>query len=148
MANTGAYCLLPSEIESRLQEAGINPTAQRIAICRYVLCEADHPTPEEVKAWVDQNFPKLSLTTVYNTLRTLVEVGLLQEFRFSHTDTSVYDCNVSKHYHFVDLETGKITDIQPEKVKIEAGLGGGLIAEDYELVIRGKTMGIAKDPVP
>ena len=144
MANIGAHCLSPSEIENRLQAAGVNPTAQRIAICRYVLCEADHPTAEEVKAWVDKNFPKLSLTTVYNTLRTLVEVGLLQEFRFSHTDTSVYDCNISKHYHFVDIETGKITDIQPELVKIEGRLGGGLLPEDYELVIRGKSMSAIK----
>src|SRR5262249_26897232 len=73
-------CLTPIEIENRLNEHGVQPTAQRIAICRYVLCEADHPTAEDVKKWADANFPKMSLATVYNTLGILVAAGLCVSF--------------------------------------------------------------------
>jgi Fe2+ or Zn2+ uptake regulation protein len=55
--------LTAREIEKKLMEAKIAPTAQRIAICRYVFCEADHPTAESVKEWADKNFPKMSLAT-------------------------------------------------------------------------------------
>ena len=68
-----AVCLTPAEIEDRLSRSGVQPTAQRIAIAQYVLCEAEHPTADDVKAWTDLNFPKLSLATVYNTLNVLVK---------------------------------------------------------------------------
>ena len=80
---TKEHCLSPGEIEERLKKAGVQPTAQRIAICRFVLCQADHPTADQVKAWADKNFPKMSLATVYNTLNLWVEAGLLQELRFT-----------------------------------------------------------------
>ena len=42
-------CLSMAEIEEKLKKSGVAATAQRIAICKYVLCEADHPTAEDIK---------------------------------------------------------------------------------------------------
>ncbi|MEZ4820707.1 MAG: transcriptional repressor [Bdellovibrionota bacterium] len=70
------------EIKTRLSLAGVNPTAQRIAICRFVLCDADHPTADDVKTWADKNFPMVSRATVYNTLNTLVQVKILKSACF------------------------------------------------------------------
>jgi Fur family iron response transcriptional regulator len=113
-----SICLTPKEIEERLTAAGVQPTAQRIAICQFVLCEADHPSAEDVKAWADKNFPKLSLATVYNTLGTLVKAGLLREFRFPHTDKVLYDNNLEDHFHFLDEVTGQVIDLPREDVKV------------------------------
>ena len=77
-------CLTVAEIRKLLKENDVQPSAQRIAICRYVLCEADHPTVEDVKLWADSNFPKMSLATVYNTLNLLADVGLVRQIRFPH----------------------------------------------------------------
>jgi Fur family iron response transcriptional regulator len=107
-----------SEIEALLQRAGIAPTAQRLAICRYVFNEADHPTAEDVKGWMDANFPKVSLATVYNTLNLLVEKGVLQEFRLPSLERTVYDCNTSRHSHFVDMDTGEIIDLDDSKLEL------------------------------
>lgn len=68
-----------------LKHAGINATAQRIAVGRYVLLEADHPTADEVKAAVDEVFPKISMATIYNTLHTLEKAGILRAVKLPHT---------------------------------------------------------------
>jgi Fur family iron response transcriptional regulator len=131
-------CLTPAEIERKLNDAGVNPTAQRIAICRYVLCEADHPTAEQVKTWVDGNFPKMSLATVYNTLNILVGAGLLQEIRTPNGGSSIYDCNTSLHHHFVDEESGKIIDIHPDEVRLDLKLSKkGLKVKEVSLFLKG-----------
>jgi Fur family iron response transcriptional regulator len=132
--------MTPAEIEQRLLERNVQPTAQRIAICRYVLCEADHPTADDVKRWTDKNFPKLSLATVYNTLGTLVRAGLLREFRFPHSEKVVYDSNVDDHYHFLDEETGKLFDLGREHVDVRAHAAApeGYRVDTIEVVVRGR----------
>lgn len=111
-------CLTPQEIESRLREAGLQPTLQRISICRYVLCDADHPTAEDVFAWAEKNMSKISLATVYNTLHALVQAGLIREYKFSHSDKAVYDNNIEEHFHFLDLDTQKLHDVDPASVRM------------------------------
>ena len=134
-------CVNPQEIEGKLKMAGIQPTAQRIAVCRYVLCEADHPTAEDVKKWADINFPKLSLATVYNTLNVLVRAGLLREFRFPHSDKVFYDQNVEHHYHFLNEDTGAITDLSPAQVEVSLrNLADGYRINDINVVVSGSTL--------
>ncbi|EIE03423.1 peroxide-responsive transcriptional repressor PerRB [Leptospira licerasiae] len=116
------YCLTPDEIESRLKSVSIQPTMQRISICQYVLCEADHPTAEEVKEWVDKRSLKMSLATVYNTLNVLVSAGLLREFKFSCLGKSVFDSNIDDHFHFFDEKSGKFHDLDAELITIDSKL--------------------------
>jgi Fur family transcriptional regulator, iron response regulator len=127
----------PEQIEGLLRKAGLQPTAQRIAICRYVLCRADHPTAEDVKRWADRELPKCSLATVYNTLAALTKAGLLIELRLSHSDSVVYDMNTSKHFHFLDEKTGRLYDVEEDELDLELKLRGGLKAERVEVLIRG-----------
>lgn len=131
-------CLTPQEIERALIEKGIQPTAQRIAIGRFVLCEADHPTADDVKSWADENFPKMSLATVYNTLGSLVEAGLLREVKMPHSDKVFYDNNVNKHYHFVDKDSGKIFDIDPNDVELQTKLKKKFKVTDVSIIFTGK----------
>ena len=132
-----ATCLTPQEIEIRLKEKGIQPTAQRIAICRYVLCEADHPTAEDVKTWADHHFPKLSLATVYNTLNTLVQGGLLKELKLSHTGKVIYDDRLDQHHHFLDEATGRIYDVLSDSLEVKSKLGKEFRVSGVEVLIRG-----------
>jgi Fur family iron response transcriptional regulator len=113
------FTLTNQEIESRLRQAGLQPTLQRISICKYVLCEADHPTAEQVFAWAEQNMSKISLATVYNTLHSLVEAGLIREFKFAHSEKAVYDNNIEEHFHFLDLETQKLLDVDPASIQVQ-----------------------------
>ena len=128
----------PEQIEEVLRQAGLQPTAQRIAICRYVLCEADHPTAEDVKRWADRELPKCSLATVYNTLSALVKAGLVLELKLSHSDSVVYDMNTDRHFHFLDERTGKLYDVDESELDIKVKLRDGLKAERVEVLIRGR----------
>jgi Fur family iron response transcriptional regulator len=131
--------LTPKEIEEMLRKAGLQPTAQRIAICRYIFCEADHPTAEDVKKWADKRLPKISLATVYNTLSKLAEAGLLKELKLSHSDSVVYDVNTERHFHFLDERTGRLFDVGEDELGLELKLKGGLKARAIEVLIRGSS---------
>jgi Fur family transcriptional regulator, iron response regulator len=138
MKKQAGACLSPQQIERKLTEAGVNPTAQRIAIARYVLCEADHPTAEEVKAWADKNFPKMSLATVYNTLGTLVKAGLLKELKLGHSESVIYDDRVTDHYHFLDEATGKLHDLMPGDIEVRPKLKKNFKVLGVEVLLKGK----------
>lgn len=126
------------DLIKRLNSAGIQPTAQRIAIAQFVLCEADHPTAEEVKAWADRNFPKVSLATVYNTLNTLVEAGLLQVVKLPHTDKVVFDRTIDDHYHFLDEKSGKVFDLMPDQLEVTPKLRKGFKIRSIQVLIKGE----------
>lgn len=130
-------CLSTQEIENILKKAGIQATAQRLAICRYVLCEASHCTVEEVKDWADKNFPKISLATVYNTLNILVEVGLLKSLKLSHSEKVIYDNNINTHYHFLDEKSGELFDIDSEKFEFKHSLADDFKVNGVDILIRG-----------
>jgi len=131
------HCLSPGEIESRLLKAGVQPTAQRIAICRFVLCQADHPTADQVKDWADKNFPKMSLATVYNTLNLLVKAGLLQELRLPHSDKVIYDNNLSPHHHFLDEKSGELFDLAQEDVEVSTKLKKVFQVSEVQVLLKG-----------
>tara|TARA_Y100000589_G_scaffold105572_1_gene100054 strand:- start:739 stop:1095 length:357 start_codon:yes stop_codon:yes gene_type:complete len=115
----------------------VQPSAQRVAICRYVLCEADHPTVEEVKAWADKNFPRMSLATVYNTLNLLANVRLVKQLRFPHLDKAVFDANMEPHHHLVDEESGQIIDIPFEAVDVRTSLSETYNIHDTSIIFSG-----------
>jgi Fur family iron response transcriptional regulator len=124
-------------VDKLLCQNGIKTTSQRLAICQYVLFEADHPTADQVKDWASRHLPKVSLATVYNTLHALVQVGLLKEFHFPHLGKTVYDCNTSKHFHFLDESTGELIDLAPGELKLKLTLRPGFRVKELDLVLKG-----------
>ena len=126
------------QIEASLQKAGIQPTLQRMALARYMMCEADHPTAEDVKAWADTHMDKISQATVYNTLNTLVGAGLLRAFRFSHSEKVIYDCNVEDHFHFLDEKSGRVYDIHADDVQVKIEIPKKYKMKSIDLTIKGE----------
>jgi Fur family iron response transcriptional regulator len=127
-----------SKMEKLLREAGIQPTSQRLAIGHYVLFEAKHPSVEDVREWAANNLPKVSLATIYNTLNTLSECGLLKPLRFRGADRSYFDNDTSVHYHFLDETTGEIIDLYPHQIKLQMDLPEDLQVDDLEITLRGR----------
>ncbi|MCF7802019.1 MAG: transcriptional repressor [Candidatus Marinimicrobia bacterium] len=130
--------LSSEEIRTELKRAGMRPTAQRLTICQYVLNQANHPSVEDIKAWVDDKFPGISLATVYNTVHALETAGLVQAIRFDHSDKVIYDSNTEPHFHFLDEDSGTLLDIQPEQVQINLNLPEDVLVNDISILIRGK----------
>jgi Fur family peroxide stress response transcriptional regulator len=78
----------------------------------------DHPTAETVYSHVREEFPNISLGTVYRNLSFLVENG--QAVKVSCNDGSVhFDGNTAPHYHFQCRKCGAILDMEMQSLPIE-----------------------------
>ena len=104
------------EIEQLLNKHGVKPTPQRAVIAQYLMSTMSHPTADEVFQAVENTLPvSLSRATVYNTLNTLVEKGVIREV-VTEAGKARYDANISDHHHFVDIETGQVMDVTLEEI--------------------------------
>lgn len=101
----------PASISVLLTEAGIKPSAQRIAVTSYMLTHRTHPTAEEIYKALHPDYPTISLTTVYNTLKRLVEAGAIKSLNVDQTTTR-FDGATDDHAHFVCTKCGSITDVE------------------------------------
>ena len=121
-----------------LRQHGILPTAQRLAVAKFVLFTDRHPTADEILSRVQPGCPTLSKATVYNTLNLLVERGLLK-IQNLREGALVFDANTGQHHHFIDNQTGKIYDIPHEAVDIQSheSLADFEITE-FQVTLRGR----------
>jgi Fur family iron response transcriptional regulator len=130
--------MLIHDVSSRLREHGINPSAQRVAVGAYVLATGDHPTADEVWKRVRERFPIVSRATVYNTLNLFVERGLLRTFTATG-GCVVFDPNLKSHHHFIDEETGAISDIPWHALEVPSLAAlEGIDVTEYQVVVKGR----------
>jgi Fe2+ or Zn2+ uptake regulation protein len=121
-----------------LRAQGIQPSAQRVAVARYVLFTDHHPTADQVWSEVRRDFPVISRATVYNTLNLFADKGLLQSHNFDE-GAGVFDANTAPHHHFIDEETGRIVDIPIDRLRV-SGIHEleGFDVDDFRIVLRGR----------
>ena len=98
------------EASTILISHGIKPTLQRIAIMSYILEHRVHPTIEDVYNGLVANFPTLSRTTVYNTLRMFSEHSAAQMITIDEHRVC-YDGNTQPHPHFICRKCGHVFDL-------------------------------------
>lgn len=100
-------------LASSLKQAGMRITPQRIAICKY-LCEThDHPTAAMIYDHVHALYESLSLATVYNTLDTLVGLGVVNVLGHVGDNNVHFDADVSPHINLACISCHKIVDFIP-----------------------------------
>ena len=78
----------------------LNYSRQREAIYNYLLSTKKHPTAETIFQAVQQDYPKISLATVYRNLTVLEETGQVQRIPCNDAKDH-YDANTAEHPHFV-----------------------------------------------
>jgi Fur family transcriptional regulator, iron response regulator len=125
------------DLADRLRACGINPTRQRIEIAHALFSRFEHLSADQVLAIVNQRQPETSRATVYNTLNLFVETKLIREV-IVDPDRVFYDPNTAPHYHIYNVETGELTDIDAQDVRIE-GLQQpppGMVTEGMDIIIR------------
>jgi Fur family transcriptional regulator, iron response regulator len=123
--------------QQTLEQAGIQPSAQRVAVAEYVLNTHEHPSADLVWKRVKEKFPWISRATVYNTLNLFVEKRLLQRLNIAE-DSVVFDPIIENHHHFIDETTGAIHDVPFERVQVcNIETLGDYEIHDYQVVMRG-----------
>jgi len=93
-----------------LREKGLRYSRPREAILAYLREEDRHVSAESLYLELKRRGEDLSLSTVYLNLAALTEAGLVCEFKGANGE-SLYDSNVTPHYHVVCKETGEILDV-------------------------------------
>jgi len=104
----------------RLRAAGLRPTRQRLALAEVLFGSGDrHVSAECLQEETLAAGHSVSLATVYNTLHQFERAGLIRELAVDGT-RSLFDTNVSNHAHFLDEETGEVTDIPAGAIELAA----------------------------
>ncbi|MDE2007656.1 MAG: transcriptional repressor, partial [Rhodospirillales bacterium] len=104
------------KVESRIErlcvERGLKMTGQRRVIAR-VLSEAeDHPDVEELYRRAARLDARISIATVYRTVRVLEERGILERRDFGGGRARYEPTGHGLHYHLIDIDTGKVLEFQ------------------------------------
>jgi Fur family peroxide stress response transcriptional regulator len=98
----------------QLEAAGKRSTPQRHAICQVLVEHGGHPTVAEIFERVRAIYPMISQATVYNTIDTLEELGLVQRLDVANHEHTHYDLNPYPHINVVCTCCGQISDIHVE----------------------------------
>ncbi len=97
------------EIRNILIDKGLKVTPQRLAVLEAVIELGNHPSAEKVIEFIKSNHPNIAVGTVYKTLETYVEKGIIKKVK-TDRDIMRYDAVLDKHHHLYCLESNKIED--------------------------------------
>ena len=102
----------------KLRNSGLRPTKQRLQICEVLFNTAKtfHFTINELDKKIKKQINnKISLATIYNTVRAFEKKGYLKQIPINSNQT-YFDTNVSDHHHFFDLKNEKLIDLKNSDV--------------------------------
>ena len=101
-----------------LQAAGLRPTRQRAALADWLFDGRDkHVTAEQTHDASENMCAGISLATVYNTLNSFTEAGLLRQVVIDGGQV-YFDTNTSAHHHMFDEDSGCLIDIPASAVRV------------------------------
>ena len=125
-------------ISERCKSVGIRMTGQRQLIIKVLETSKDHPDVETLFERANKIDNKVSIATVYRTVRTLQNAGILEKLEFNDGRSRFEDAVRNHHDHLIDLDTGKVIEFFDEEIeqiqtKIAKKLGYKLIGHKLEL---------------
>jgi Fur family ferric uptake transcriptional regulator len=145
---TGLSAELPSRIEQLCVDQGLKLTDQRRTIAR-VLSEADdHPDVDQVYRRATRLDSRISIATVYRTVRLFEEANILEKHDFGDGRARYEELHDDHHDHLIDVKSGKVIEfynkeIEALKERIANELGYELI--DHRLELFAKPIGSSDD---
>ena len=125
-------------ISERCRNAGIRMTGQRRLIIKVLENSKDHPDVETLFERSNKIDNKVSIATVYRTVKVLQNAGILEKLEFNDGRSRFEDAVRKHHDHLIDLDTGKVIEFIDEEIehiqkKIAKKLGYELVGHKLEL---------------
>ncbi|MCB2128736.1 MAG: transcriptional repressor [Rhodobacteraceae bacterium] len=106
---------MTESIIERCEAKGLRMTEQRRTIARVLEESDDHPDAELLYTRASAIDPKISLATVYRTVKLFDEAGILDKVEFGDGRARYEDAERAHHDHLIDLTTGKVIEfVDPE----------------------------------
>lgn len=129
--------MLRSEILAKFDLHGIQPTSQRLAVAAVLLQKPQHLSAEQIIDQLRAKGSTVSKATVYNSLNLFGERGLIKECLVD-PERRFYDSTTSPHHHFYNADTGELSDIASDNIRVTGlpELPKGTELESAELIIR------------
>ena len=127
-----------SDIESKCLEKGLRLTDQRRLVAQVMSEAQDHPDVDELHQRVNKLDSKISIATVYRTVKLFEEAGIVAKHDFKGTKARYEQAPHEHHDHLIDINTGEITefvnsDIEKLQKKVAEKLGYKLVDHRLEL---------------
>ena len=127
-----------TDIITRCAAKGLRLTVQRRIVARVIDASSDHPDVEALHARAVAIDPRISVATVYRTVKLFEEAGILERLEFGDGRSRYEDARRAHHDHLIDVTSGQVVEfVDPEiealQEKIAARLGYRLVAHRLEL---------------
>jgi Fur family ferric uptake transcriptional regulator len=143
--------LAPSRLEQMCLEKGLKMTEQRRVIARVLSDAHDHPDVEQVYRRATEVDSRISIATVYRTVRLFEEASILERHDFGDGRSRYEEIPQEHHDHLIDVESGQVIEFHNDEIealqrKIAEKLGYRLVDHRLELFAvplrrRGETEG-------
>jgi Fur family ferric uptake transcriptional regulator len=129
---------MTSRLEQLCIDKGLKMTEQRRVIARVLSDSADHPDVEAVYRRAVELDPKISIATVYRTVRLFQEASILARHDFGDGRSRYEEMPSDHHDHLIDMKSGRVIEFRNEEIEalqreVAAQLGYQLVDHRLEL---------------
>ena len=129
---------MSSDIENRCITKGVRLTDQRKLVAKVMSESEDHPDVDELHKRVNKLDAKISIATVYRTVKLFEEAGIFAKHEFKGTKARYEQTTREHHDHLIDINTGEIIefvnqDIEKLQKEVAEKLGYKLVDHRLEL---------------
>ena len=129
---------MSNEIEKRCIKNGVRLTEQRRLIAKVMSESSDHPDVDDLHKRVSKLDSKISIATVYRTVKLFEEAGIVSKHDFKGNKARYEQASLDHHDHLIDINTGEITefvneDIEKLQKQVAEKLGYQLVDHRLEL---------------
>ena len=104
-------------IEQKCLEKGIRMTEQRKVIAGIIAASDDHPSVEEVYARANKIDSRISIATVYRTVKLFQEEGVVEKHDFGDGKARYEQTQETHHDHLIDIRSGKVIEFFNDEIE-------------------------------
>ena len=108
---------MPETIEEKCLSKGVKLTDQRKVIAQVMSQSTDHPDVDELYNRVSKIDSKISIATVYRTVKLFEESGILTKHEFKGGKARYEELNEGHHDHLIDVKSGEIIEFVDEEIE-------------------------------
>ena len=108
---------MKDSIEQKCIEKGVKLTDQRKIIARIMSESNDHPNVDELYNRVSKFDSKISIATVYRTVKLFEEAGIIAKHDFKGGKARYEELNEGHHDHLIDIKSGEIIEFVDEEIE-------------------------------
>ena len=129
---------MSNDIEKKCSKKGVRLTEQRKLVAEVMSSSEDHPNVDELHRRVNKLDSKISIATVYRTVKLFEEAGIIEKHDFKGGKARYEEVSEGHHDHLIDVNTGEIIEFVDEEIeklqkKVAEKYGYNLVDHKLEL---------------